>query len=303
MISLPPTFFAHTRVAWEGAAGRAWAESLPSLVADLCGRWRLSVDGDVRHGAQGIAVPVCRGGEPYVLKVGWLDQDLRDQIVGLTLWDGRGTVRLEEVSADDGALLLERLDASRSLRTLDVHASLTVAAGLLRRLAVPVPAGDTRVRSLPTTAEAARGFADSAAVRSAALGGAVPARVLDPARRLAASLADVGGDRLVDHDLHDDNVLAAEREPWLAIDPKVAVGAPEYAVAPLLWWRLDELADDADIRRCLDLVVGVAGLDPALARAWTVVRSVGYWLWGLENGLTIDPVRCARLVDALVAGA
>ncbi len=26
------------------------------------------------------------------------------------------------------------------------------------------------------------------------------------------------------------------------------------------------------------------------------LRSVDYWLWGLEHGLTEDPVRCDRLV-------
>jgi len=35
------------------------------------------------------------------------------------------------------------------------------------------------------------------------------------------------------------------------------------------------------------------------AVAWSFVRSIDYWLWGLENGLTIDPVRCQRIASAL----
>ena len=53
----------------------------------------------------------------------------------------------------------------------------------------------------------------------------------------------------------------------------------------------------------LDLIVSVAGLDADLARAWSIVRSVDYWLWGLEAGLTIDPVRCARVLGALGPGS
>lgn len=42
----------------------------------------------------------------------------------------------------------------------------------------------------------------------------------------------------------------------------------------------------------------------AKAIAWGFVRSVDYWLWGLENGLTVDPRRCQRVAAALapVAG-
>ena len=42
-----------------------------------------------------------------------------------------------------------------------------------------------------------------------------------------------------------------------------------------------------------------AALDPVKARAWTIVRAVDYWLWGLDHGFTEDPVRCHRLLDAL----
>ena len=39
---------------------------------------------------------------------------------------------------------------------------------------------------------------------------------------------------LVNQDLHADNVLAAEREPWLVIDPKPLTGEREFAVAPIV---------------------------------------------------------------------
>ncbi|GGW53564.1 hypothetical protein GCM10010381_43810 [Streptomyces xantholiticus] len=39
-------------------------------------------------------------------------------------------------------------------------------------------------------------------------------------------------DRLLHWDLHFDNVLAAEREPWLVIDPKLLVGDPGFELCP-----------------------------------------------------------------------
>jgi streptomycin 6-kinase len=235
------------------------------------------------------------GGAACVLKVAWLDQELRDQIMALGLWDGHGMVRLLDASVDDGALLLERLDASRSLRSLPLEESLAVAGGLLRRQAVPAPV-DT---ALPTVVSVAEAFVASAVERSARLGDPVPSYDLTMAVGLARELATVTADLLVNHDLHDDNILAAEREPWLAIDPRVLVGVPEYGIAQLLWWRLDDMAGDRDLWDSFRLLVEVAELDAELARTWTLVRSVDYWLWGLENELTIDPVRCARVVETL----
>jgi streptomycin 6-kinase len=40
-------------------------------------------------------------------------------------------------------------------------------------------------------------------------------------------------------------------------------------------------------------------LDFEKARRWALVRCIDYWLWGLEHGLTEDPKRCRRIVDAL----
>ncbi len=45
-------------------------------------------------------------------------------------------------------------------------------------------------------------------------------------------------------DLHPDNVLAAEREPWLAIDPKPYVGDPTYDPLQHMLNFPDRLAGD-----------------------------------------------------------
>ena len=111
------------------------------------------------------------------------------------------------------------------------------------------------------------------------------------ATRLAADLARDPARCLVHTDLHYDNILASGRpgQPWVAIDPKAAAGAPERSVAELLWTRADELPGPHAITGLLATIVENGQLDPAKAVAWAFVRSIDYWLWGLDNGLTSDP--------------
>ncbi|BCJ46875.1 hypothetical protein Aiant_75320 [Actinoplanes ianthinogenes] len=67
-----------------------------------------------------------------------------------------------------------------------------------------------------------------------------------------------------------------------------------------MWSRADDLSSGAEIRRLLSTMVDAGGLDGSLARAWVITRCVDYWLWGVERGLTVDPVRCSRVLAALL---
>lgn len=80
-------------------------------------------------------------------------------------------------------------------------------------------------------------------------------------------------------------------------------GSPERSVAELLWTRADELPGPHAITGLLGAVVDHGQLDPAKAVAWSFVRTIDYWLWGLENGLTSDPLRCQRIAGALAPAA
>jgi streptomycin 6-kinase len=127
----------------------------------------------------------------------------------------------------------------------------------------------------------------------------MPRRVIEHAGDLARDLIPFVGSLIVNWDLHYTNVLRAEREPWLVIDPQVLAGDVEYGVAQLLWWRLEDIEAQGGVSRALDTLVASAELDSERAHAWAYVRTVDYWLSGLAAGLTIDPPRCQRVVEAL----
>lgn len=80
---------------------------------------------------------------------------------------------------------------------------------------------------------------------------------------------------LVHQDLHGDNVLAAERAPWLAIDPKPLLAEPELAAAPIV--RSCELGHSrADVIERLDRLSTALGLDRERVRRWTVAQTLAW---------------------------
>jgi streptomycin 6-kinase len=288
---LEPVEFA----AQSSVEGRAWIAALPALLERLRRRWRLQVEDEVAgRGYHGVVVPVRRGAEQYVLKLTWPVERTVDEARALAAWGGQGAVLLLAADPAVGALLLERLDATRTLDSLDLRAAAQVAGRLLRRLAIPAPEGVRPLRAV------AADIGASLWVRQARLGRPVPEGWLAIAGGLAHELDARAGDRLVHADLHYGNVLVGSREPWLAIDPKPVAGDPEHAVPELLWTRVDELEDAAAIRRLLAVLAASGELDGERARGWAIVRCVDYWLWGLEHGLTEDPKRCRRILAALV---
>jgi streptomycin 6-kinase len=72
--------------------------------------------------------------------------------------------------------------------------------------------------------------------------------------------------------LHAGNVLAAQREPWLMVDPKPYVGDPSYDVLQHLLNCEERLYDDP--HALLARLAGLLGLDHERLRSWLFARCV-----------------------------
>lgn len=286
-----PAEFAAGVVGHTGTRGSAWLAALPDLVADLMTRWQLTPDGEVLHGFLGVVVPVRRGSDAYALKVSQPSEEVDNQVAALAAWAGRGMAELEAVLPEQGALLLERLDHRRSLDDIPLPEAVEQAGLLLRRLAVP--GSDT----LPTLTEHVASWPERWATEWEELDRPLPRRLLDAAIENCRALAPGSGRLLVDHDLHFRNVLAADREPWLAVDPRGVVGDAEFAVAPLMWNRFEGAGEVPG--RFARLAEG-ADLDHGRAKGWLLVRVVDYFLWATRAGLTWDPAACRIIADWIV---
>jgi streptomycin 6-kinase len=267
--------------------GAAWLEGLPRAVGRQCEDWGLSVAGDVAYGSNAIVVPVARGGEEFVLRMTPPGPEVAEQVRALRWWDGRGMVLLYDVDLDAGAMLLERL--STPLTTRPVAEAVAVLGQLMRRLAVPAP------DDAPSTAMIVADRSAELEQQWTELGRPFDEGILLEALEVAPALTETTSELAVNGDLHSDQVLAGSREAWLTVDPVLLRGDIEFDLARVLWTRLDEMTDIEDH---FDTAVSEAELDRDRARDWVVFRTVDYWLWGLSVGLTEDPVRCARLIDA-----
>ncbi len=243
-----------------------WLAGVPTLLAEAAMSWGLTLGEAYPPGAAGLAVRAeLPDGTPAVLKLSYPHRESLQEADALARWDGDGAVRL--LARDDArnALLLERCEPGTFLsRSGD---ALDVLIGLLPRLWVSSEGFATYDDELPYA------LADLATVRDR--------RLKDAALAYLRDLVPTQGDRVLVHqDLHGDNVLAAAREPWLAIDPKPIAAEREYAVAPIVrspelghtkhqvMYRLDRLCSDLDLDR-----------DRALG--WTIAQTLA-WSGGAD---------------------
>jgi streptomycin 6-kinase len=228
-------------------------------------------------------VPVrTRSGEPAALKVGWPHPEAEHEHLALRAWSGDGAVRLLRADPRRSAMLLERADPGHDLNQVPDREACEVVAALYSRLHRPAIPQLTRLSE-----HAAHWTGTLAELRGRDV---VPRRFVDQAGSLARGFADdPATDGVLLHtDLHYANVLAAQREPWLVIDPKPMSGDPAYEVAPMLWNRWDEAVADGDPRGAtlerMFTLVDLAGLDEDRVRAWVVVRMMVNAWWAITSG-------------------
>ncbi|MFD5802476.1 aminoglycoside phosphotransferase family protein [Streptomyces sp. NPDC127020] len=280
-----PDGLAAAQAKYNGEAGRAFIDGLPELAASFLRRWELRLDGPSMHGWAALVLPVVRrDGVPAVLKLQIADEESEGEPVALRVWDGDGAVRLLDHDPATGTMLLERLDADRMLSHVeDSRAAVLVIARLLAHLtATPAPPGMRRLGDI------ARAMLERTPGTLAAIPDPADRRLVADCAAALREVADEPGDRLLHWDLHFENVLASERAPWLAIDPKPLAGDPGFDLLP----ALDNRYDPAETRWRFDAMTDVLGLDRQRARAWSLARVLQNSLWNVEDG---DPLEAEQL--------
>ncbi|MDE9367646.1 aminoglycoside phosphotransferase family protein [Luteipulveratus sp. YIM 133132] len=282
-----PPAFARTVSGHEpegGVEGADWLRDLPRLVAECAEHWDLRATGSVLHGVAGVVVPCSYGDEPVMLKVTWPHPEAEHEHLALRAWDGDGAVRLIAADPSRWAMLLEPLDAAHDLGGVDVDESCATIGALLRHLDRPA------LPQLVRLSEESVRWAEKVRSRPDAL----PRRIADRAASIFTELGSPVGvdDRLVHSDLHDANVLAAQRRPWLAIDPKPVAGVPEFAVAPLVWNRAKQAMDAGSsrwhLRRRVEIACEAGDLDERLALDWTFARCALNAVWAADQEDSAD---------------
>jgi streptomycin 6-kinase len=237
-----------------------WLAALPRLVAELADEWSLVLE-DPIDTPHSLVVPAVAA----VLKINAPSHFEADtEPDALELWGGEGAVRLLARDDERRAFLIERCIPGTRLWDWDVDAA-TVVADLLPRLQVTL----ARAHPFRLLADEADRWAEELPRAYAEAGAPFERPLLDFALDVYRAV-DRSAAYLVNQDLHDWNILRAEREPWLVIDPKPLVGERELEASGLL-----RNADS--VTRWLDVLAGV-GLDRERCRGWGVAHNLA-WSW------------------------
>jgi streptomycin 6-kinase len=280
-----PYNFARTMIELYGAEGVTWLQRLPLIIDECARRWSLTVMPPFSNLSYNYVAPAQRAdGLDVVLKVGFPHRELLTEIAALRCYNGRGIAYLLETEPEQGALLLERLTPGTMLVQIeDDEQATAIAADVMRQLWRPAPPDHL----FPTVADWAAGLVRLRAEFDGGTG-PFPTALVEQAEQLFAELLISMAEPVLLHgDLHHYNILAAERQPWLAIDPKGVIGEPVYETGTLLRDPINWFLTHPDPRRVLarriDQLAEMLQFDRARIRGWGLAQAVLSGWWSYED--------------------
>lgn len=259
--------------------GRKWLTELPAVCARLGDEWSVELGSAYADCHISLVVAANRGSRPVALKVpmppaielGTLAAGARaNEANALRTWGGDGAVQLLEYDHTTGAMLIERCMPGTALDNHDDPDC--VAARLLRRLHRTQPSGS----EFEHVADRADRFVQELPMRFEAAGAPFDRWLLDTAVELFGQLARPGPVNVLLHgDFHHENILSAQRERWLAVDPLPMFGDPAYDAVQYLLFRKGDLTDPAtQWVGVIDEFCDRLDLDAERVKAWTFARLV-----------------------------
>ncbi len=279
-----PTAFAQSMLDHYQAAGAAWLAQLPNLLDDCAQRWALQVGSPFSLSYNYVAPATDADGRAVVLKICFPEHEFHSEIAALQLYAGRGVAQLLDFDQAKGVLLLERCAPGDMLAELeDDEAATTIAAGIMQQLWQPAPTD----HSFPTVAEWAEALPQHRA-RFAGGTGPLPQSLFVQAEGLLQELLAANEAPMLLHgDLHHYNILRAQRQPWLAIDPKGLVGDPAYELGAFLYNPVHTLGSqhnlDALLQRRVDQLAAHLGFTRERVRGWGIVQAVLSACWSVGS--------------------
>jgi streptomycin 6-kinase len=246
-----------------------WLAGLSSTIDRLQERWSLAIGppfDDEEVSCAWVAPVIRPGGSRAVLKVSMPHFEAEQEIAGLRFWAGDPTVHLLEADEHLHALLLERCDPGIHLRALrpETDQDAVIATLLTRLWRVP----ESSHAFKPLAAMIAR-WTEETRAQSAEWPDS--ALVEDGLHLLGELSRPRSHDVLLATDLHAGNVLRAERQEWLVIDPKPFVGDRAYDATQHLLNSVERLRSNPS-----DTIARFASLldvDVERVRLWLFARA------------------------------
>ncbi len=267
--------------------GGTWLNGLDPCLRSCVTRWGLALGHPIWGGTTSLVVDVCLSdGTPAVLKIQYADRECEHEAAALKVWSGDGAARLYAYDPAQHALLLERCWPGTYLADAEIGAEeqLGVMIDIARRLCAPAGRPFGRLEDEAAFwVERIRNLRDSTDLWERRLSDAA----IDALRAVGSTQ---GEQVLLNMDLTASNILAAERQPWLTVDPKPVLGEREFMASPIV--RTHALGHSrAQTLNRLDRVTDELGLDRERARLWTIGHVLAWARWSPHMEQQVDVVR------------
>ncbi|WP_446221368.1 aminoglycoside phosphotransferase family protein [Nocardia sp. IBHARD005] len=279
-----------------GQAGARWIDELPGVVAGLAARWGLSgLSSPFRGGTHAYVAAAQRADRSWaVLKVPMVDEENLAEATALHVYAGDGAVRLLDFDPDSGALLLEWARPGTELLNQPGFPSLegrpenaekvAFACGLYRRLRRPVDEVPAGFPSFPFATEIVTGLRGRLDAPNSILAELLSGQLRDDVDYWCSELSEPEGPLLiVNRDTHLGNIVAAEREPWLLIDPKPCLGEAAFDAGFLLMIQIQSDPTREHANTVVTATAAALAVDPDRARGWALVRAVEEIAWAIDD--------------------
>jgi streptomycin 6-kinase len=277
-----PVKFIETVKGVHGAVGEEWLRNFQELITYCESRWALKVLDPYPLSYNFVAPAILEDQSSVVVKLSVPNKELTMEAEAVKIYDGNGMARLIDADVEKGILILERVLPGETLFSLtDDKEATYIAAQVMKKLYTPAPNNSL----FPTTEDWAEGLV-KLRVHFNGDTGPLPSELVQEAELLYPKLhQSIHTPILLHGDLHHGNILSAEREPWLAIDPKGVIGEAEYGVIQFLLNKLPDENRERIIEERVDIFVKELNLDKSRILSWGFCHSVLSSWWCVEDNV------------------
>jgi streptomycin 6-kinase len=277
-----PERFRQNILGLHGAKGAEWLEDLPVLIKKIAENWSLVVEEFFPNLSFHFVAPcLCADGTKAVLKVGFNEPDsiVFSEAKMLELLQGNGAVKLLRFDKNRCALLLERLMPGEDLTALcrkNDEQATAIAIDVMRKMSL-APFKTNEFPDLKKWTASFRQAENTDFSQSH----------FQKAQRIFDELTGASEARLLHGDLHHQNILSAERESYLAIDPKGIIGDIGFEIAVFLnnprSWILTNPNRQEILDKRIRQFASDFEIEPLELRKWAYAEAVLSAWWTFED--------------------
>jgi streptomycin 6-kinase len=282
--SLPKRFTQNT-LDLCGETGARWLNDLPQIIEEIEENWSLKTEKHFPNLSYNYVAPcICAGGNEAVLKIGLpeANPEIINEAGFLQISNGKGTVKLLKSDKNHRAILLEKLTPGANLKEIyfeyeatAVEAAIRVMREISRK--APNKSGFRRLEDW---------FGGLARAENTKFDNRFASKAYGFFERINSASKQKF---LLHGDLHHENILSAEREPFLAIDPKGIIGEIGYEIAVFLNNHAAWLSAEDNLREKLNDAIRQFSeafeIEPQDLKDWAFAQMVlSAWWTFEENG-------------------